>query len=119
MINANKMGIEEFIDRIGTFFNNSLLSVNFDAEPYSTFTYDPEIINLTDIIEKGLLQGALILVNEGEENFDFELKGKRFKLSYLYAPKFKLPLRINKAIKLDKIISNSSNIPNLFDYDED
>ncbi|MGN7707560.1 ORC-CDC6 family AAA ATPase [Chryseobacterium sp. 22543] len=115
-----KLNMEEFIIRIGRFFENALLNKNFDSEPYSTFIYDPENIELTDIIEKGLLQGAFILVNENQESFDFDLKNKRFKLSYLYSPQFKLPLRVNKGIKLDKIISDNTNttMPNLFNYDE-
>ena len=66
------------------------------------------------------MQGAFILVNENQESFDFDLKNKRFKLSYLYSPQFKLPLRVNKGAKLDKIISDNTNTTmlNLFDYDE-
>lgn len=117
--NGNNINMEEFIKRVGEFFKDSLLGRVFNPEPFSTFIYDSSIMDFTDIIEKGLLQGAFILVNENDQNFDFELDNKRFKLSYLYSHEYKLPLRIGKEIKIEKIISDNKTMLNLFDYDAD
>lgn len=116
--NGNNLNMEEFIKRVGEFFKDSLLGRAFNPEPFSTFIYDSAIMDFSEIIEKGLLQGAFILINENDENFDFELNNKRFKLSYLYSHEYRLPLRISKEIKIEKIISDNKTMPNLFDYDE-
>lgn len=112
---------EKFIDKIGNYFQNELLGHRFLPEPISSFTFDLD--NSTDyenIVEKGLLQGAFILVGNEKEIYDFEINNKRFKLSNLFYPMYKLPLRMNKTIKLSSILTNSfeSNKPNLFnDYE--
>lgn len=125
--------IDGFFDIIGNHFQNELLGKKFQPEPSSTFLFD--IKNSADyelIIEKALLQGALILVGNEKEVYDFEIYNKRFKLSYLYYPKYKLPLRMNKKVKLSSIINLSKyetanktslkvnlsiNQPKLFDHE--
>ncbi|MDP2161391.1 MAG: hypothetical protein Q8K02_12980 [Flavobacterium sp.] len=125
---SEDLTMDGFFDLIGKYFQNELLGKKFQSEPISTFTFDlKESPDLELIIEKALLQGALILVGNEKEIYDFEINNKRFKLSYLYYPKYKLPLRMNKQIKLSSIIkesiseekkSNKDNQPKLFnDYE--
>lgn len=104
---SENLTIDGFFDLIGKYFQNELLGKKFQPEPTSTFLFDMK--NASDyelIIEKALLQGALILVGNEKEVYDFEIHNKRFKLSYLYYPKYKLPLRMNKKIKLSSIINS-------------
>jgi hypothetical protein len=106
---SENLTIDTFFDVIGDYFKNELLGKKFQSEPVSTFLFDLKDSNdLELIIEKALLQGALILVGNEKEIYDFEINNKRFKLSYLYYPKYKLPLRMNKQIKLSSLI-NSTN----------
>ncbi|MNF87318.1 hypothetical protein D3C84_697830 [compost metagenome] len=55
---------------------------------------------MIDILEKATYQGAIILLNSNDSAFDFEVRGKKFRLSYMLAPLFKLPLRTYNEINL-------------------
>jgi len=130
---SENLTIDSFFDLIGDYFKNELLGKKFQSEPVSTFLFDlKKSEDLELIIEKALLQGALILVGNEKEIYDFEINNKRFKLSYLYYPKYKLPLRMNKKIKLSSLMNSNikelgtpekksssvTNQPNLFnDYE--
>ncbi|MFK7031326.1 ORC-CDC6 family AAA ATPase [Flavobacterium oreochromis] len=114
---SKSLTTEKFIDKIGNYFQNELLGYKFQPEPISSFTFDlNNSIDYENIIEKGLLQGAFILVGSEKEIYDFEINNKRFKLSNLFYPRYKLPLRMNKTIKLSSIFTNTfeNNKPNLF-----
>lgn len=117
---AKSLTIDKLIDKIGYYYQSELLGHKFQSEPISAFTFDMSDSNdYENIVEKGLLQGAFILAGNEKEIYDFEINNKRFKLSYLFYPKYRLPLRMNKTIKLSSIISApSNNQPNLFnDYE--
>lgn len=100
--------LTEIIERVGQFFKYQVLGPNFNLDPKGTFVVDEnhhqvsgEIINL---LEKGIAQGALILVDSDGQSFDFELRGKRLKLSYLFAPLYDIPLRKYTDIKLSECL---------------
>ncbi|MDR4892716.1 MULTISPECIES: ORC-CDC6 family AAA ATPase [unclassified Chryseobacterium] len=116
----NNISIRQFINRIGLYFNEELLGEEFKPEPGSTFRVDVNNPDYLTILEKGLFQGAFILVENEQDSFDFDVLGKRLKLSYLYYPKFRLPIRKSKEISLRKILTNGqyNNTVNLFNLDE-
>lgn len=89
--------LEDLINLIGKTFQNEILGSNFKMDPKGSFivekseTLIPE--KLIAILEKAAYQGAIILLNSNDSAFDFEVRGKKFRLSYMLAPLFKLPLR--------------------------
>ncbi|MCX2575707.1 ORC-CDC6 family AAA ATPase [Pedobacter sandarakinus] len=100
--------LTEIIERIGTFFKMQILGPVFNLDPKGTFTVDESEHEISDeiitLLEKGISQGALILVDSDNQSFDFEIRGKRLKLSYLFAPLYDLPLRKYTAIKLSECL---------------
>lgn len=116
----NNITIRQFINKIGEYFKEELLGDEFKPEPGSTFKVDVDNSDYLTILEKGLFQGAFILVDNEHDNFDFDVLGKRLKLSYLYYPKFRLPIRKSKEISLRKILTNSqyNDSVNLFNLDK-
>lgn len=116
----NNISIRQFIEKIGRYFNEELLGDEFKPEPGSTFRVDIDGSDYLTILEKGLFQGAFILVENEQDNFDFDVYGKRLKLSYLYYPKYRLPIRKSKEISLQKILRNdrNNNSINLFNLEE-
>jgi hypothetical protein len=114
----NSISIRQFIDRIGLYFNEELLGEEFKPEPSSTFKVDIDNLDYLTILEKGLFQGAFILVENESDSFDFDVFGKRLKLSYLYYPKFRLPIRKSREVSLRKILTKDrNNLINLFNID--
>ncbi|WP_139348468.1 hypothetical protein [Chryseobacterium sp. JV274] len=114
----NEISIRSFINKIGAYFNEELLGHEFKSEPGSTFKVDLENEDYLTILEKGLFQGAFILVDNDQDNFDFEVYGKRLKLSYLYYPKYRLPIRKSKEISLRKIFMKNEDSINLFNFEK-
>ncbi|NCI51377.1 hypothetical protein GWC95_15720 [Sediminibacterium roseum] len=98
----------DILERTGNFFNDQVLGKRFQMDPKCSFTVNDskfEIDNaLVDLLEKGVSQGAFILLNSDSESFDFEIRNQRFKLSYLLSVKYKLPLRRYPAIKLSECL---------------
>lgn len=96
--------IVQLIERIGEYFKESVLGNEYKLDPKGTFTIDEEENKIPepilDLIEKGVSQGAFILVDTDESTFDFEVKGKRFRLSYLFSILFYLPMRKYPEAKL-------------------
>ncbi|WP_031426973.1 hypothetical protein [Flavimarina sp. Hel_I_48] len=98
--------LETLIYKIGNKFQDEILGPKFLLDPKGTFRVDEsevavpkEIVNL---LEKAAYQGAIILVDNNEDAFDFSVRGKRFRLTYLLAPIFKLPLRTFNELKLSE-----------------
>jgi hypothetical protein len=105
--------ILDIIDRVGNKFKNQILGEVFLMDPKSTFVVDTsnEKINsnVIELLEKGVAQGAFILLNSNDDSFDFEIRGKRFKLSYLFCILYKLPLRVYNKISLSDCLNSLDN----------
>jgi hypothetical protein len=112
--------INYFIDKIGKYFEEQVLGKKFYPEPRTTFKFDIQDSNdYVVLLEKGVFQGAFVLVDSDDESFDFEVKNKKFKLSYLYYPEYKLPIRKSSSIGLRTIMNTGEvdNSPNLFNQE--
>lgn len=119
-LKSNDLSMKIFVNKIGTFLTEQILGARFNIEPTLVFTYDKKNISSDDyeiLLEKGLLQGAFILVENQNENFDFDIANKRIKLSYMYYPKYKLPIRRSEPTNLSAILSENQNNINLFDQE--
>ena len=72
------------------------LGQNGDPENETGVSMPPAV----GAVEKAVSQGALILIDSNDDNFDFRIRGKKFKLAYLFSLLFYLPLRNYPSIKL-------------------
>lgn len=116
-LNDRDLTIKKFIDKIGIYFQDEILGKEFKPEPASTFNVDVKNSDYIKIIEKGIFQGAFILIDDDNDDFDFQVDGRRLKLSYMYYPTYKLPIRKSKDVSLHKILNEinfDKQIPNLF-----
>jgi hypothetical protein len=91
---------------------------SFIAEPSLTFTVDP---NTTDdmlyMLEQALNAGAVVYIPEEESELILSsLKSKRFRISYLLAPLYGLPLRLGEQVSLSTILRASTDMD--FDLSE-
>lgn len=105
--------IIDIIERVGIYFKNQILGENFLMDPRSTFVVDnsDEKIhdNIIELIEKGVAQGAFILLDSNDDSFDFQIRDKRFKLSYIFCILYNLPLRVYNKVKLSECLSASDD----------
>jgi len=124
---GNKYTLTEIIDKIGKYFENEVHGPDFKMDPYSTFSVDENNLLVTDdiikLLEKAVSQGAIILTESNDDIINFEIRGQRFKLSYLFFVLYKLPLRNYNPVKLSECmgisIKTKNNLPNLFNTSDD
>lgn len=107
--------IVNILDRIGEYFRDQVLGETFFMDPKGTFEVDEnEVIlndNIVELIEKGVAQGAIILLEAKESSFDFMVREQRFRLSYLFSILYDLPLRTYKECKLSECLSDKKSQP--------
>lgn len=101
-------GVEFTIDLIGNYFKKDVNINPFKDEPHGSFRVDNKIdASLQESLGAALNAGALVHVKgESEDIFMGDVRGQRFRLSYLLAPKYQLPLNLLKSISLTSILTS-------------
>ncbi|WP_233166158.1 ORC-CDC6 family AAA ATPase, partial [Pedobacter sp. ASV12] len=103
--------------KISNYFKDHILRPNFFMDPKGTFNVDIDNLKISDniieILEKGVSQGAFILLDSMDDSFDFKICGKRFKLSYLLCILYRLPLRKYPDASLKEILFGENGADNL------
>jgi len=96
----------EILEAIGTFFYDQAVKADFTAEPPATFIVDNAVpTEIRQVLEGAVNAGAIVFVPERKgEAFVHSLTNKRFRISYLLAPLYRLPLRLGKATSLSRIL---------------
>jgi hypothetical protein len=94
---------------IGQYFHDRLVKTSFVEDPPMSFIVDDLV---TDDVEHALRiavnHGAIVCFEAADTVGGFRtLRGKRFRLSYLLAPVFKLPMRKSKHVNLSAILNTT------------
>ena len=112
-------GLLGLLDKIGEEFHSAVVKNAFSAEPALSFIVDsnaPE--ELIAALGRALNAGAIILVPEGGETLISSLRGKRFRLSYMLAPYYGIPLMLGRPISLSQVLSRESGEPSLLNWNQ-
>jgi hypothetical protein len=98
------------IDMIGEALSQRALRDDFQPEYFGSFTVDADTPpELQTIIGIALNAGALVYVPDADsEGVIASPRGKRFRLAYLLAPHYKLPLLLGKSLSLRHLSARSS-----------
>ena len=104
--------IYEVLSKIGDYFHNRLVRTAFVEDPPMAFVVDERV---SDDVEHALRiavnHGAIVCYEIAPEVGGFRtLRGLRFRLTYLLAPVFKLPMRKSKAVSLSTILETSPEL---------
>lgn len=94
--------VYETLERIGLYFHNRLVRDRFVEDPPMSFVVEGDTSQDTEnALRIAMNHGALVCYESSDSLGGYSsLKGKRFRLAYLLAPEFKLPLRKSKAVSL-------------------
>lgn len=97
------------LDKIGIFFQTRLIVNDFQSQPPLSFTADSNASpSLITAIGRAVNSGAIVYVpDKGSLGILNDIRGKRFRLSYLLAPYYSLPLRLGDSTSISKILSNN------------
>ena len=122
-ISSGSRGLLSLMDLIGSYFYNECVAGPFDDDPDGTFVVDANTSSeLASALQIALNAGAIIWVPEKKDAVILtSIRGKRFRLSYLLAPHYHLPLHLGRQVSLGKILREGSagsdkDQPTLFDY---
>jgi hypothetical protein len=94
------------LQSIGRYFHERLVTDAFVEDPPMSFEIDNDVsVDMENCLRLALNHGAIVCYERADAVGGYmSLKGKRFRLSHLLAPVFKLPLRKSKAARLSVIM---------------
>ena len=102
-------GLLPFLDSVGAALHEGLISTKFSDQPPLSFRLKGGLSqDSISAIGKALNLGAIVYVPDLEsEDVLSDVSGKRFRLNYLLAAHYKLPLSLDREISLDKLLSKA------------
>lgn len=101
-------GPKRLLNRIGQYFRGHYVRGDFDADPYGSFIVDAEFSDtVTSSLRALINRGAVVEVPGSGDSGLHGLNGKRFRPAYILAPLYGLPLRLDNAVGLSRILSAS------------
>jgi hypothetical protein len=105
---ADAVGALDIVEIIANFFHYRIVRAQFKPDPPETFEIDSAVKSdiLLSLIP-AINTGAIIYVSKNQQFILTSLesmRGQRFRLSYLLAPMYGLPLRLGKERSLSMIL---------------
>lgn len=112
-------GVDFALNIIGEYFRENSILSDFQDRPKGSFVVDKSIdITIQASLGAALNAGALVHVNaDSKEVFLGELTNHRFRISYLLAPKYQLPLNLMDSIRLSRILDQNEGVYELSLFD--
>lgn len=115
------LSVDQMLKRIGEYFEYAAIVDTFAPEPPLVFRVSPEIPRpLRENLDKAANAGAIMYLPDsqgGTKDLLLSVSDKRFRLSYLLAPLYHLPLRIGPEVLLSKILSAENRARDFFHED--
>ena len=104
-IGGSTVDLVTVLRAIGDFFRQRMLGPEFPLDPPGSFYVDSNINEqLLELLRLGVYHGALVHIDPVPDTVETTLRGKRFRLSYMLAPRFRLPLNLYDPISLSTIL---------------
>ncbi len=105
---AASRGLLTLLDTLGTRFRRHIIIDEFSSDPVLSFIVDARISDsLLLALGSALNAGAIILVpDSGAEAIASSIRGKRFRLSYMLATSYDLPLLLGREGSLLRLLTD-------------
>lgn len=104
------VSIDVLLNKIGEYFERVAIIGPFVQEPPLVFRVFPETPRtLVELLDKAANAGAIVYLPDGpggSKDLLMSVSGKRFRISYLLAPIYHLPLRTGPEVSLTRILAN-------------
>ncbi|MCM3500904.1 hypothetical protein M3667_03300 [Microbacterium sp. P26] len=104
-----KRGLLPLLDTVGRAFSREIIANDFTSDPVGTFIVDSTASEpLIEALGMAVNTGAIVYVPDSNSaGVLTSMRGKRFRLSYLLATGYQLPLRLERAAALSAVLSPS------------
>jgi hypothetical protein len=106
--------IIDIVERLGDFGFEQVMGERFNPEPATSFRIDQGVTpEIYDAIGRALNQGALVLVPQRPSSQEAlhsqsynpgDIHGRRVRLTYLLAPRYRLPLVLGRPVDISKVL---------------
>jgi hypothetical protein len=101
LVNSKEVAMVDVLDRVGKHFFERMVRGPFPLDPVGSFIVDSNAHEpLLALIKLAVSQGALVYVDPDWKVAPSNPRGKRFRLSFLLAPTYRLPLRLYDPVPL-------------------
>lgn len=104
----------KIVDRIGDAFFRDVMSETFKTEPALSFVIDHHITeDQLNAFGAAINQGAFVFIpSQNSEHCIGDVRNKRFRLSYLLCPRYKLPLMYGQRVALSRLLASNQSDDN-------
>jgi hypothetical protein len=105
---AGATSLLSILDTIGDYFFEDTLGGDFKPEPITTFVVDRKVPrHVVDAVGIALNQGALVFIPGKRDEYVLgDVHGKRYRLSYLLATRYHLPLTYGGQVNLSVVVQD-------------
>jgi hypothetical protein len=106
-------GVLTILDAIGRYIHHSVVVEPFNPDPPGSFAIDRETpADWLASLGKALNAGAIVLVPDSSANVVIHsLVGNRFRLSYILAPGYQIPIRLGRSVSLTQMLHDGKSLP--------
>jgi hypothetical protein len=104
-------GVLGLVKTIARYFNREIVKADFRPEPPGTFSVDDNVPgNLMPTLGQALNAGAIVYIPPDDGQLILtSLRHKRFRVSYLLAPMYGIPIRLGKVVSLSTILGREKD----------
>ena len=119
--NSPPKSVMSILDQIGEFFRKVVVEEKFKPEPFGSFIVDSSTTpEFESALALALNAGAIVFIPGTSTNIIMtSLKDKRFRLTYLLAPHFQIPIQLMRATSLKRILSRRLDTKQLSLFEND
>jgi hypothetical protein len=112
VLGMKRRGLLSLVDSVGEWVHRQVVRSDFQLDPAATFIVDSGVTDeLYQLVGIGVNIGAFILIPDSDaQPIVRSLRGKRFRVSYLLAPKYGLPLRLGRGVALSTILGKGQTL---------
>ncbi len=104
------MNLGIILEKIGRYFEERIIVDRFSMDPINCFVVDKDTPQeVTDLLKVAMHLGAIIYLNPDESVSKTSLVGKKFRLSYLLFPNYRLPIVEYNHTALSKILRKGTD----------
>lgn len=105
---STNQSVFHLLETIGKSFHRELVSASFAEDPPATFVIDGDVSEDDEsCLRIALNFGGIVCYDTPDHVAGYRsLRGKRFRLAYILAPAFNLPLRSGKARNLSNLLAS-------------
>jgi hypothetical protein len=107
--------IHELVEQMGLYFKSCLLADDtFPLDETGSVIVDEDTpLGVCVLVEKALEIGALVFVGDSADSIVRDIKGSRFRLTFMLAPKYKVLLRNGREVALRQVIREAVDVRQL------